>query len=174
MTTKTMEKTGTVPVEKGSRAKAPALYDLPGGWLFEGFDDFDRMFDAFMGGLPRFREIERSIQAMPRMDVAETDKGFEITMDLPGMGEDDVKVTLKDGVLTVTADRKSETGEDGKDKEYHRIERHHETITRSLRLPETVDADAVSAKMDKGVMTLLLPKRPEAARDERKIEVKGA
>jgi HSP20 family protein len=171
MTTKTLEKTGKVPVEKAERAKAPVPYAFPSGWLFQGFDDFDRMFDAFMGGLPQMRDMERSI---PKMDVAETDKGFEVTMDLPGMGEGDVKVTIKDGMLTVMADKKSEAKEEGKDKEYHRIERHHETVMRSMMLPETVDEEAITANMDKGVMTILMPKRPEAARAERKIEVKGA
>ncbi len=174
MTTKTLEKAGKVPVEKTPRAKAPVSYEFPHGWLFEGLDDFDRMFDTFLGGLPRVREMERSFAAMPKMDVAETDTGFEVTMDLPGMDEGDVKVTLKDGLLTVEAEKKSETKEEGKDKEYHRIERHHETVMRSLRLPETVDAEKITANMEKGVMTIQLPKLPEAAREPRKIEVKGA
>ncbi|MDK9723029.1 MAG: Hsp20/alpha crystallin family protein [Rhodospirillales bacterium] len=174
MTTKTLEKPGKVPVVKVERAKAPMPYEFPQGWLFEGLADFDRMFDSFLTGLPKLRDMERSLAAMPKMDVAETDKGFEVTMDLPGMDEGDVKVILKDGVLTVEAEKKSEVKEDDKDKEYHRIERHHETVMRSLGLPETVDEDKIAAHMDKGVMTILIPKRPEAARAERKIEVKGA
>ncbi len=175
MSIKTLEKTGKVPVEKKTeRAKAPVSYDFPQGWLFEGLADFDRMFDEFLGGLPRMREMEKSFEALPKMDVAETDKGFEVKMDLPGMDEKDVKVTLKDGMLTVEAETKSETKEEGKDKEFHRIERHHETVMRSFRLPETVDEDKITADMEKGVMTILLPKRPEAAREARKIEVKGA
>ncbi|MBF0168949.1 MAG: Hsp20/alpha crystallin family protein [Alphaproteobacteria bacterium] len=174
MSTKTLEKTGKVPVEKTAGAKAPVSYEFPHGWLFEGLADFDRMFDTFLGGLPRMREMERSFAAMPRMDVAETDSGFEVTVDLPGMDAKDVKVTLTDGLLTIEGAMKSETREEGKDKEFHRVERHHESVMRSLRLPETVDADKITADMEKGVMTIRMQKRPEAARAPRKIEVKGA
>lgn len=174
MSTKTLEKTGKVPVEKTARTEVPVSYGFPQGWLFEGLADFDRMFDDFLGGLPRMREMEKSFEALPKMDVAETPSGFEVKMDLPGMDEKDVRVTLKDGMLTVEGETRSEIDEKGKDKEFHRIERHHETVMRSFRLPETVDADKISADMEKGVMTISLPKRPEAAREARKIEVKGA
>lgn len=173
MKTGTMEKTGKVPVEKAPEAKAPASFEWPRGWLFEGLADFDRMFDAFMGGLPKLRDMEKSLAALPKMDVAETDEAFEVKVDLPGMDEKDVRVTLKDGLLTIEGEKKTETTEEGKDKEYHRIERHHESVTRSMWLPETVDEEKVAANMDKGVMTILLPKRPEAAKAERKIEVKA-
>lgn len=174
MSTKTMEKTGATPVEKTVRDKVPDLYDLPRSWLFEGFDGFDRMFDAFLGRLPHLREMERSLTAMPKMDVVETEGGFEVKMDLPGMDEGDVKVTLKDGMLTVEAEKKSEAKEEAKDMTIHRFERHHETVMRSVRLPETVDEDKITAHLDKGVITILMPKRPEVRKTERKIEVKGA
>ncbi|CAA6604374.1 Heat shock protein HSP20 (modular protein) [Rhodospirillaceae bacterium LM-1] len=173
MSTKTLEKTGKAPVGKAGAAKAPVSFEYPSGWLFEGLADFDRMFDSFMGGLPMLRDMERSLAALPKMDVAKTETGFEVTMDLPGMDEADVKLTLKDGLLTIEGEKKSEAQEKGKDKEYHRVERHHETVMRSLRLPETVDADKITARMEKGVMTVSLPKLPAAAREPRKIEVKG-
>lgn len=174
MTTRTMSKAGSTPVERPPVDREPDMYGLPRGWLFEGLDGFDRMFDVFMGRLPQLKGKEHVFAALPRMDVVETDAAFEVKMDLPGMDAGDVKVTVKDGYMMVEAEVKAETKDEAEGGTKHRTERRHESVARGFGLPETVDEDKIEAHMDKGVITILLPKRPDAVKEERKIEVKGA
>ena len=91
--------------------------------------------------------------------------------DLPGMGEDDIKIELEDGTLTVSGERKAEH-EDRKSEGYYRVERAFGAFSRSLTLPKGVDAEAVTAKFDSGVLEVRIPKPEE--RKPRRIEISGA
>ena len=106
---------------------------------------------------------------MPAMDLVETDDHFVLRADLPGLTEDDIKIELEDGTLTVSGERKSEheTRKEG----YHRVERAFGSFSRSLTLPKGVDADAVTAKFDRGVLEVSIPKPEE--RKPRRIEIAG-
>ena len=95
----------------------------------------------------------------PALDIVENDGEYVVRADLPGMGDDDVKVEVRDGVLRITGERKSET-EERKDG-YTRIERSFGSFARSLTLPEGVDPESVKASFDKGVLEIHVPK-PEA------------
>ena len=94
------------------------------------------------------------------MDLAETETHYVLKADLPGVGEGDVSIELDDNVLTVSGERKAEQEE--KREGFHRVERSFGTFRRSLTLPEGVDADAIAATFDKGVLEIRIPK-PEAA-----------
>jgi HSP20 family protein len=104
---------------------------------------------------------------MPAMDLVETDDHFVLRADLPGLGEGDVNIEVEDNVLTVSGERKTEheTTKEG----YHRVERAFGSFSRSLTLPEGVDADAVTAGFDRGVLEIRIPK-PEQ-RKPRKISI---
>jgi HSP20 family protein len=104
---------------------------------------------------------------MPAMDLVETADHFVLRADLPGMSEEDVNIEVEDRVLTVSGERKAEQTEnkDG----YHRVERAFGSFSRSLTLPEGVDAESVSASFDKGVLEVQIPK-PEQ-RKPRKISI---
>jgi HSP20 family protein len=104
---------------------------------------------------------------MPAMDLAETADHFVLRADLPGMSEEDVNIEVEERVLTISGERKSEYTEnkDG----YHRVERAFGSFSRSLTLPEGVDAEAVSASFDRGVLEVRIPK-PEQ-RKPRKISI---
>lgn len=106
---------------------------------------------------------------MPAMDLAETPDHFVLRADLPGMGEEDVTVEVEDTTLTISGERKPEHPEsrDG----YLRVERGFGAFSRSLTLPRGVDADAVTANFDRGVLEVRIPK-PET-RKPRKIEIAG-
>ena len=104
---------------------------------------------------------------MPAMDLVETDDHFVLRADLPGMSEEDVTIEVEDRVLTISGERKAEHAE-GKDG-YHRVERAFGSFSRSLTLPEGVDAEAVSASFDRGVLEVRIPK-PEQ-RKPRKISI---
>src|ERR1700742_495727 len=83
---------------------------------------------------------------MPAMDLVETEDHFVLRADLPGMSEDDIKIELEDGTLTVSGERKAE--HESKHEGYYRVERAFGTFSRSLTLPKGVDGDAVSANFD--------------------------
>jgi HSP20 family protein len=104
---------------------------------------------------------------LPAMDLVETDDNFVLRADLPGVSEEDVNVEVEDNVLTVSGERKAEheTTKEG----YHRVERAFGQFSRSLTLPEGIDAEAVSASFDRGVLEIRIPK-PEA-RKPRKISI---
>ena len=104
---------------------------------------------------------------MPAMDLVETEGHFVLTADLPGLSEEDVNIEVEDRVLTVSGERKTEQTEnkDG----YHRVERAFGSFSRSLTLPEGVDAEAVAASFDRGVLEVRIPKPEE--RKPRKISI---
>jgi HSP20 family protein len=104
---------------------------------------------------------------VPAMDLVETDDSFVLRADLPGMTQEDVKIELEENVLTVSGERKSQ--HEIKQEGYHRVERAFGSFSRSLTLPKGVDADAVTAKFDNGVLEISVPKPEE--RKPRRIEI---
>ena len=104
---------------------------------------------------------------MPAMDLVESADHFVLRADLPGMSEEDVNLEFEDGTLTVSGERKSEHEEENEG--FHRVERSFGAFSRSLTLPQGVDADAVTASFDRGVLEIRIPK-PEQ-RKPRKIEI---
>ena len=104
---------------------------------------------------------------MPAMDLVETDDHFVLRADLPGLSEQDVNIEVEDRVLTVSGERKSE--HESTKEGYHRVERAFGSFSRSLTLPEGIDADAVEASFDRGVLEVRIPK-PEQPKP-RKITI---
>jgi HSP20 family protein len=104
---------------------------------------------------------------IPAMDLVETDEHFVLRADLPGLAEGDVNIEVEDNVLTVSGERKAEheTTKEG----YHRVERAFGSFSRSLTLPEGIDAEAVTASFDRGVLEVHIPKPEE--RKPRKISI---
>jgi HSP20 family protein len=107
---------------------------------------------------------------MPAMDLVETEEHFVLRADLPGMSEEDIKIEFEDGTLTVSGERKAEQ-EDNK-QGYYRVERAFGAFSRSLTLPKGIDAEAVTANFDRGVLEIRIPKPEE--RKPRRIEIGGA
>jgi HSP20 family protein len=158
--------------ERSSRGEIAPRYSDPFGALRS---EMDRLFDSFTGGLPTFPSmfgpsVARGLALMPSMDVKETDKEISIEAELPGLDEKDVSLTIQNGVLTIEGAKKFEHDE-GKEN-YHVMERRYGSFQRSLRIPDTVNEDKIEARFDKGVLKVVLPKRPEAASEQRKIEIK--
>lgn len=146
--------------------------------------EIDRLFDDFGQGFwgspfrrsvvdfePRWaREIALGIA--PAVDVVEKDKAFEITAELPGLDEKNIEVKVANGGLTIRGEKKEEKEE--KEKGYYLSERRFGSFERYFRVPEGVDTDKIEASFKKGVLTVTLPKKPEAQKPEKKIEVKSA
>lgn len=131
--------------------------------------EIDRLFDDFTRGFPAF-STGRANEMLPSVDVTETDKQIEITAELPGLEEKDVQVNFADSVLTIRGEKKAEKEE--KDKTFRLVERSYGSFVRSLQLPDGVDANAIKASIDKGVLKVTVPKPAPA--QVKKIDVKAA
>lgn len=105
----------------------------------------------------------------PSVDIAETDKGYEVKMDLPGIDPKDVTVEMREGSLWVSGERKEEKEEKGKT--FHRVERHYGAFRRVIPLELPVDREKVEAKYHDGVLKIHLVKMPEA--ETKRIEIKA-
>lgn len=131
------------------------------------FDDFWTRFERSMNG------SNGSVSAAaPRADVTETDEAVEVSIELPGMDEKDIDVSLGDDVVTIRGEKKAEKEE--KRKGYFLSERSYGCFYRSIPLPPGVDPNKADATFRKGVLTVTLPKTPEAQEKIRKIEVKAS
>jgi HSP20 family protein len=134
--------------------------------------EMEAMFDRYTRavGQPRAgsQEVIATGDWAPRVDIAETDKAFEIKVEIPEVNKEDVKVTVHNGVLTVQGERKLEKEEKGK--KYHRVERYYGSFTRSFTLPDNVDETKISASFKDGVLNLQIQKIKEAK--PKSIEVK--
>jgi HSP20 family protein len=119
--------------------------------------EVNRVFDTFFGG--GRSGLAGSRRWVPAMDLAETEDHLVLRADLPGLDKDDVKIEIKDGVLTVSGERKSE--EEKRGEGYHRVERAYGSFSRSLSLPRGVDAGQVEADFDNGVLEVRIPKPAE-------------
>ena len=133
------------------------------------FNEFNRSF-----GFPRMsaRSGDAGSFFSPSMDVVENADAVEITVELPGVPEKDVEVTMVDNVLTVSGEKKSETTEEKDD--YRMVERSFGSFKRSLRVPFDVPADGVDAHFADGVLKIVLPKPPEVEAKTQKIAIKSA
>jgi HSP20 family protein len=133
--------------------------------------ELDRMLEDFGRGFPFGSVSESMPQALtPATDVIETDKDIQITAELPGLEEKDVKIDLSDNVLTIRGEKKAEKEE--KDQNYRMIERSYGSFMRSLELPAGVDAAAIKATIANGVLKVTVPKPAPA--QAKTIEVKSA
>ena len=106
---------------------------------------------------------------MPPFDVSETEGEIIVKAEIPGMKVEDIDITLTDGLLTIKGERKME--KEDKQENYHRVERHFGSFSRSLNLGLKVEAEGIDAGYKDGVLTVTLPKAEEDR--PKKIEVKN-
>jgi HSP20 family protein len=106
---------------------------------------------------------------VPPVDIYEDEHNLVLKMEIPGMNEEDLNVSLENNTLTVSGERKFEQEE--KEENFHRIERRYGSFLRTFRLPNTVDGDKVEAVYDKGVLKINLGKREEAKPKQIKVGV---
>ncbi len=104
----------------------------------------------------------------PRVDISETDKGFTIKADVPGVKREDVKISIEDRMLTIRGESRQEKEDKGE--KMHRVERFYGSFSRSFTLPENVDIEKIDASFKDGLLTLVIPKI-EVARPK-SVEVK--
>jgi HSP20 family protein len=108
---------------------------------------------------------------LPPVDITETAKAYRIELEIPAVAAGDVNVSVKDGVLTVSGERKSESDSESEEGRRHRVERRWGKFSRSFRLPENIDEDAIEARSRDGVLYLTVAKKEKA--QPRRIQVTG-
>lgn len=125
--------------------------------------DIDRFFEGLLGA----HQGSRMRRFAPPMDLIETDEALVLRADLPGLDESDIDIEIKDRLLTISGERSDELSDDAKG--FYRFERAFGAFSRTLRLPEGIDVDAVKAAFAKGVLTVAIPKPEE--RKPRKVAI---
>ena len=134
---------------------------------WDSIRDFDNLFRAGTI-LPRIRE--RASNWLPAIDVRESNDAYRVDVELPAVAPEDVEVSCKDGLLTISGERKYQHTND--DERVHRSERLFGRFARSFRLPNDADEDSIEATAAQGVITISVAKRENAK--ARSIEVKTA
>ena len=134
---------------------------------WDSIRDFDNLFRAGTI-LPRIRE--RASNWLPAIDVRESSDAYRVDVELPAVAPEDVEVSCKDGLLTISGERKYQHTDD--DERVHRSERLFGRFARSFRLPDDADEDSIEATAAQGVITISVSKRENAR--ARSIEVKTA
>jgi len=170
-----------LPVKTEAKATAPAT-PAPAWHPFENLRrEMDRLFDDFATGFWRtplrrsvfdvepFWRREFTFGTTPAVDVVEKDNAYQLTAELPGMDENNIEVQFSDGVLTIKGEKREEKEE--KQKDYYVSERRYGSFRRSFQVPEGVDSGKIEASFKNGVLTVTMPKSPEAQKEEKKIPV---
>ena len=131
--------------------------------------EMDRLLDTFLFGVPQKREFWEEAEWVPTVDVAETKNEIVVNVEIPGMDPKGFDISLSKGTLTIKGEKKQE--KEGKEENYHLVERRYGTFTRSILLPQEVEGDKIRASYKNGVLTVTLPKSEEAKKKEIKIKV---
>lgn len=126
----------------------------------------DEFFNEFPGAWGRDSHANNQF---PAVNIHETPEAYHLELNAPGRSKEDFKLTVEKGLLTVSYEKKEET----KSEEYKTIRREfsYKSFKRSFNLDDKIDADAVQAKYDNGVLKLLLPKKAQAAESTKQISV---
>jgi len=183
-------KSRDVPVKKGidthERGMKPASgAHAPSSGLH---GELDRVFNRFFSedwphfGMRRWADLHplrgagdtslESILQGIRADISESESGYEISVELPGIDEKDIQLDLSEGMLTLSAEKRDEHEEEKKN--YHLSERSYGSVRRSFQVPEGVDTSKIKADFSKGVLQVRLPKSKETKAKQRRIPVKGS
>jgi len=143
---------------------APSIWDE----MSSARREVDRVFDRFFQ-----QPAGTQVLWMPAVDVRETNDEVHVTAELPGMKSEDVTVTLENGVLSVSGEKKQELQEGKEDANYYLFERRYGRFERSFTLPRTVNADQITARFEDGILTITLPKAENAKPRRVLIEPNG-
>jgi HSP20 family protein len=139
------------------------------------FEDFTRSplhlpFGRRVFDVEPFRHRDLGLRGIPAVDITEKEKSFEITAELPGMDEKNIEIKLSNGNLVIKGEKKENI--EKKKKDYYISERNYGAFERVFHLPKGIDTDNINASFAKGVLTLSMPKKPEAIKPEKVIPVK--
>ena len=137
------------------------------------FDEFDNWMDA------SFNDVDKALYGkhaknMMKTDVKETEKGYEVDIDLPGFKKDEIQLELNDGYLTISAEKGLDKDEEDEKKHYLRRERYAGSMSRSFYIGEGITEEDIHAKYEYGILKLSIPKeQPKAVPEKHFISIEG-
>lgn len=154
-----------------------------GDSLMRLHQEMDRWFDEISAsfGLPSASRrpfgSESSAASLanfyrPQIDVGADSNSYEIKLDVPGIDESDLSIEVRDDVLMIRGEKQDRN--ESKDKHYYRVERSYGAFQRTLALPDDANADKISARLDRGVLCLQIPRRKGVEQDSRRIEISSS
>ena len=133
--------------------------------------EMDRLFDEFWGDALPGRWGRLGEGFWPDIDVKDTDKELNVSVELPGLDEKDIEVLLSQDALTIRGEKREDTEKDKGG--YHYAERRYGAFERTIPLPVSIDAEKAKAAFRKGVLQVSLPKTPDAQAQRKTIPVQG-
>jgi HSP20 family protein len=137
---------------------------------FREFEDMFRQYSPFFSRQMLRREAGEMEQWTPVADISETDKEFLIKAELPEVKKEDVKVTLQDGAITISGERRHEQKQKGENE--LRVESFYGTFSRTFALPDNIDTKGIRAESKDGVLRVHVPKLEGARSTAKQIAVK--
>lgn len=155
-----------VPVRRTEQFNSPALWtDFDEPWR-----DMERMFERFFSLSPGLLSSNMQREFNPVLDVHETEKEFQINVEVPGMSETDIDISMSRDSLTITGEKREEKEENSKG--VYRLERRYGSFSRSIPLPDNcVDTEKVEASYSNGILTIKLPKAAGYKESVKKIPI---
>ncbi len=166
-----------IPVKRtgGEPAATPApyggVYQSP---LLRLHQQLDQMFDEAFRGFGSPTRLDSAgwpggSGFMPSLDIASEDEKYTVTVEVPGLSEKDVNIELKNDTLTIRGNKKEES--ENRDKHFYRFERHYGEFQRVLALPADAQANDIRAEMKQGILTIVIPRKPEDRSDVKQITI---
>jgi HSP20 family protein len=163
----TMNVRDLVPWSRSERYRTPATRSESLNPVVSLHREMNRLFDDVFRGFEDSSRLLTGRGEWPSLDVEETDKGYKVTAELPGLEARDVEVLLQDGLLTVRGEKKVES--ENRNRTYS--ERFHGHFERQISLDRDVDEDAVNASFQNGVLTVIVPKSARALERSKRIPI---
>ncbi len=161
-------------MQQRSQGGGLARYTDPFSLVQQLSNEMDELFESFFYGRPavrRSRQSELRNLWAPEVEVTQDESQLRISVDLPGISKDDVKVDVQEGALTIHGERREERNEGDEKHGYRRSERRYGSFYRSIPLPEGADAENAQAQMKEGVLEIRLPLAQRSR--GRRLEIKG-
>ena len=144
--------------------------------LEQAHSGIDRLFNGLFRGfiapwdaLPVMTGRGSADGFLPRMDLSATEKAYAVTLEVPGVNEEDVKLEVRDDTLIISGEKKRETREE--DAGFYRMERSYGSFQRSLALPEDAEISGITATRNDGVLSVNIPRKAPETPTSRKIEI---
>jgi HSP20 family protein len=137
-------------------------------------NEIDQIFDQFYHGFPLFplrwpQERSKGGVIFPQLNIVENKNAYTITVDVPGVEEKDIELTVQEGTLTIRGEKQTE--KEDQDNQYHRVERSYGSFQRVLSLPADAEEDKIEAKFKNGVLTITVTKNTKMTSSGRKIAI---
>lgn len=130
-------------------------------------DIFDKRFSDILDDFFKDAVSTRQNGFTPRTDIVETETGFELEVQLPGMKKEDINVNIENNVLSVSGERKFDEKQEGK--KFHRVESRFGAFNRSVQLPDSIEPESVNASYNNGILSISIDKSKKKSSKEIKI-----